>query len=710
MKKIENKIAVGDPTLKSNITVICHLLTSLFLSVTMTGVHAYESPVHIFSINDVQGGFNGSTFGPAGTTEDNSIICGAGGVSCPDNAPAPIIDKQGVTLYPVDSEFGFHVVDFLGAAPKIRDGDYMEGFVGNITDGGEIIGIKVSNSATDFYKVKPPLGTWCQGLGGTSVKCSTEHYTTMEHALSCHEVIPYLSANPIDGTQALLTFPTGLPIESLPSTTSLDCTNARLDDLVTLIVGGNFTDTRLTDPTPGAQIKANDNTSVLDDIATSADYSITLKDDGKPLYRWGGLIKRPNDIRLYARLALPEAWKIPGAAGQLPDIPVTDAKLVITHWITNNPNDQLRPEDLENEAATGRKPSYRIEGALGANEIWKSTKACYEGDGDFINVEEGAADPIFLESGTYLKNGPFSSVGNQWDLQNPLAFSSDLQGGFTNAFYTSINRDPFEWSYDADPDPLVQNFVGSPLPDDSLGELVSGPRWRLKANKFGQDIPGLEIPAIECSKPPFTSENIKYEVGTPVTTVINLLDWDEDAEGEPSPLSSSRGWVDVSANEFVTVADTINGTAVTTNGLPMTNDFDLAVYIKGDKKPTAVFTAQLLINSDELPSPGEADVEITRLRVPNKVFTNTTRSISVTVENDNDALANATGVLIIRGTDGSQFTEELDGLEPGKKQRFKFSWIAPDIAQEVTWEATVTIGGKVVDTKTDTTTVKGRRR
>ena len=38
------------------------------------------------------------------------------------------------------------------------------------------------------------------------------------------------------------------------------------------------------------------------------------------------------------------------------DYVVTRAELVVNHWITNNPNDQLRPEDLENEAATGANP------------------------------------------------------------------------------------------------------------------------------------------------------------------------------------------------------------------------------------------------------------------------------------------------------------------------------------------------------------------
>ncbi len=118
-----------------------------------------------------------------------------------------------------------------------------------------------------------------------------------------------------------------------------------------------------------------------------------------------------------------------------------------------------------------------------------------------------------------------------------------------------------------------------------------------------QDIPGLEIPLIECSSPPYAHDNIKYEVGASVTTVLNLLDWDE-AEG-PSPLASSKGWVDVTQNPFVEIHRVINGIPVTTNGLPMTEDFDLAVYIKGDKKPTSIYSAQLFINEE----PTAADME-----------------------------------------------------------------------------------------------------
>jgi hypothetical protein len=330
-----------------------------------SGALAYESPVHVFSIDDVMGGFDGSTFGTGGAQQDESIICDLGSTAC--TTVLPYTDKAGVKLYPVDSEFGYYIVDFLGAELKIRDGKFEEGFVGNIVQGDTQAGIKISNAPTLKYKVKPPLGTWCQGLGGTSVKCETEHYTVMEHVLSCYETIPYKFADPVDGTQAVLKTPSG--------SLTYNCENAPLDDYARILVNG-LPGERLTNPAPcdavddplGCQMFPNDKTDMLNNIALSTDYSVQLKDDGKPLYGWGGLHKRPNDVRLYARLELPAEWKADGA-----DFTVTKAQLRVNHWVTNNPNDQLRPEDLENEAATGRKPSYKIEGDIGtANEVWKS--------------------------------------------------------------------------------------------------------------------------------------------------------------------------------------------------------------------------------------------------------------------------------------------------------------------------------------------------
>ena len=154
-----------------------------------------------------------------------------------------------ITLYPVDSEFGYDIIDFLGAAQKTRDNDYAEGFVGDVPedyfptsaniDGVDIPfnedpvtgkdppilgGIAVSNAATDTYKVKPPMGTWCRGLGGNSVKCETEHYTVMEHILSCHELIPYFFYDFDNDRQAVLN-------EGSAEITTLDeynCANAEI--------------------------------------------------------------------------------------------------------------------------------------------------------------------------------------------------------------------------------------------------------------------------------------------------------------------------------------------------------------------------------------------------------------------------------------------------------------------------------------------------
>jgi hypothetical protein len=677
---------------------------------------AYESPIHVFSINDIMGGFDGSTYGPAGADQDTSILCGVGGTTCPAGAAKPFTDRDGTTLYPIDSEFGFYVVDFVGAEAKTRDFDYMEGWAGNLGGGG----VRISSSETDRYKVKPPLGTWCQGLGGNSVKCSTEHYTTMEHVLSCHETIPYFFADPSTGEQGTLS----------SGSLSVNCATTDLDDELLILDDGVITSDRLTDVTPGAQMDANDNTSVLDDIATSADYSVTLKDDGKPLYRWGGLIKRPNDIRMYARLELPDAWKAAGA-----DYKVTKAHLIINHTITNNPNDQLRPEDLENEAASGRTPDYRVV-TVADGEVWKSTKPCYEGDADFIDGVEGTDDATPLPAGTYFKNEPFAlepgAVPDAEPGADPYAFSEDLTEAFTNGYYTTIERDPFEWSYrKTGTVPTLFDFVGSPLPNDSLGTPVSGPRWRLKANKFGQDIPGLEIPKIECSPPPFSRDNIKYTVGEPVKTVINLLDWEA---GEIGPLATSKGWVDLTvvpdlevdgrcmlaSNPNVTIVnvDSLCNVAggeppITSNGLPMTEDFDLAVYVKGDAKGVSVYDAYLEIEYEggTEPPPTNVDVALSSLvSVPTKVPAGTSATITATVRNAGPAAASGsvqvTGTSN-RGVNFGPFDGTFTALAVDQSQTFPFSWTAPTKPGSIRWTATVAATNDT-NTANDTATLRTR--
>lgn len=496
------------------------------------------SVTHVFSSDDVTGTFSGLTQG--------DILDGEAPIV--DFSALPKITKEGVSLYPIDSEFGFYVTDFLGAEQKIRDYDYAEGWVGDLTGAlGEQLGLVVSDAPTDTFKTPAVLGTWLSGLGGNSVKASTEHYTVMQQVLS-DAMFPEDpdAVYPLDDDLILLS------------------QNAAWD--------GQHVADLLADPvTYGVVDKNNDgvldiqdllnpNEATIDyDIAYSSDYSVTMKDDGKLLYRWGNMIKKPNDVRLETTLDLPNEWTETDANTDLPALfRITAAELVTQHTITNNPNDQIRPEDFENEAAIGTLPTYAIVSDYnldgnGPREVWVSTDDYYAGDG------------TLYPAGTILKDAYLAQQAAGSELMAIGAGSEDLHEGFTNAWYTTMDREPFEASLDTN------------------GEYISGPRWRLQPDKYGQDLPGVVIPTDPSLPLPTTSEFVKYDVGEDTQTVINLLDW-----GNPlSPLSISSGWQN-------------NAGLVSGNGLNMTDGFDIAFYVKGDIKPATLYNTTLLMEYEEI--------------------------------------------------------------------------------------------------------------
>lgn len=290
---------------------------------------------------------------------------------------------------------------------------------------------------------------------------------------------------------------------------------------------------------------------VTGELLNLGDYTTRWKDDGKIMYQWGNFKKRPTQLRLYKQMPLPDAWKVAGA-----DYAVQSAKLTITHRITTSPNDQIRPEDYENEWATGIKPGYIVD----ADGRWLSDKDAFEGDGDFI------------PAGTVLKDPALADI---------TADSVDMWYGYTNAWYTTMDRDPFGGD---------------------------NPRFRLKSSKFGQDIPGVEIPW--------------YEAGQLTTTTINVLAWgyrDPVTKvvdpGYPSPLATSAGWFDNNDLNPLDPADTVKD-GISYEGCPMTQDFDLMLYIKGEYSGTDILDAQLIIEyedpdysgDDTPPSGGDADL------------------------------------------------------------------------------------------------------
>ncbi|MDC1399803.1 hypothetical protein N8306_04750, partial [Yoonia sp.] len=262
---------------------------------------------------------------------------------------------------------------------------------------------------------------------------------------------------------------------------------------------------------------------------------------------------KPNDVRMEAHMDLPDDWSEYNPITSLRNIyQVTAAEVVIHHLITNNPNDQVRPEDFENEAAIGTLPTYEIienyDGDLGRT-VWASTDDYYAGD------------KTFYPSGTILRD---SDLATLWAASDMAAIgANDGAEGFTNAWYTTMDREPFE------PD----------LTDDGTAYETSGPRWRLLPNKYGQDLPGVEIPIDPSDVPPPTRDEIKYEVGAETQTVLNLLDWGAPA----APLSISAGWQDKPGE-------------VSVNGMNYTDGFDMAVYIKGDVKPTEIYSSELVMD------------------------------------------------------------------------------------------------------------------
>ncbi len=554
---------------------------------------AYESPLVVLTTDNVLGSFDGTTY-----AEDATIINTSAVLEDPNNPDPPdydgpvraIKDKEGNILYPTDTEFGFYVQDFVGAEPKIRDAIYAEGWVGNIFgEGGEIIGLSVADAPTDIFKSGSPLGTWAAGLGGNSVKASTEHYVVMQNILSDQmypddpNAVYQLDNNLVfiggEGDPDNGRFIADIIAERQAAYDAGDTSLDRFpfaDDGTP--IGDGVIDIR--------DILTPNESTVTENIAVGNDYSVTLKDDGKLLYRWGQIVKRPNDIRLGVTLDLPEAWTVSGAEmlNEGRGYRITGAELIVTHAITNNPNDQIRPEDFENEAATGRRPSYMViehPDHPGDSDyaLWVATVNDFAGDGTFYPsyflldddgnlILDGDNNPIV---NTDIDGNPIGTIFREVTPEGgatTILTSSDLENGFTNAWYTTMDRDPFE---------AVLN---------ENGEYIVGPRWRMKSNKFGQDIPGVEIPLIPHSQPPFQKDNIKYEVGELTTTTINLLDW---AAGEDSPLLYSNGWVYADSTR-------VDANGVTINGLNLTDKLDVAFYIKGDAKATQIYDVKVVLN------------------------------------------------------------------------------------------------------------------
>jgi hypothetical protein len=127
----------------------------------------------------------------------------------------------------------------------------------------------------------------------------------------------------------------------------------------------------------------------------------------------------------------------------------------------------------------------------------------------------------------------------------------------------------------------------------------------------------------------------------------------------------------------------------------LTTDFDLGVYVKGDRKPTAIYNAVLDIvylgSGDPNPPPGDAvDLALSDFRAPSKANFGDIRKLRTVVQNVGEDLSD--GTLYVLGTVAdvvvAEFEVDLDLLAPGDTQKVVFDWTALTPGT-VNWTATV---------------------
>ncbi len=112
------------------------------------------------------------------------------------------------------------------------------------------------------------------------------------------------------------------------------------------------------------------------------------------------------------------------------------------------------------------------------------------------------------------------------------------------------------------------------------------------------------------------------------------------------------------------------------------------------------------------PEPILSDVSITTFDVPDTILDGRSRTLKVSIRNDNLAAEAATGVVRFTGREnvsGDEFEVPFSDLRPGGRLRLRFRWTAeladPTVAEQVNWTATVIINDQEIDTATATTQI-----
>jgi hypothetical protein len=165
-----------------------------------------------------------------------------------------------------------------------------------------------------------------------------------------------------------------------------------------------------------------------------------------------------------------------------------------------------------------------------------------------------------------------------------------------------------------------------------------------------------------------------------------------------SPLAFTNGWVDEAANGGTVVNEDVpvlNGDleGISINGAPVSDDFDLSVYVKGDKKATIIYDATLTASyQDDYVAP-PADLSAVLLTATPTVEPLGLVTFAFTVNNPDpaDVTADVTicGVGSVSGALPTCF-DALDTVLASGDTIVPGSLNVPDTEQTITWTGTVT--------------------
>ena len=122
----------------SAFALICLLLVFSSGSAAADTV-VYNTPYHVFSINDIQGDGTGDYYGTDCLDLDNPVN----------------FENDELEYYAIDSGYGMYAEDYnfeLSGTFRPVDKIYEEGWAANLYDDDDIIGLKVRTPATPNWK------------------------------------------------------------------------------------------------------------------------------------------------------------------------------------------------------------------------------------------------------------------------------------------------------------------------------------------------------------------------------------------------------------------------------------------------------------------------------------------------------------------------------------------------------------------------------